>query len=165
MKVVKVTNEKWFRNAPFGDVKMLGIKCLGVPADRFMSTQSEQFKRALVRQMFIKKFQYGHEFEMEEISNPFGVPKRKRSRVSPVPSGEYRFVKNRLRCPKEDIRWEMMAVLQEKTTFEEAIAEFDGKYGKSLKFKSSGKSSFDFIGMINWALKSGWIEKEICDGT
>ena len=158
MKTVRIINERWFRTAPFHDVKMLGIKFLGVPADRFVSTQTENFKRALVRQMYNKQYgEYGKEFEIPESSNPFGAPKRRRSKVYPVFVGEYRFVKNGLRAQKEDIRWQMMEVVKKNTTFEAAIEEFANQYGSNTKFKTAGKLEFDFQGMLGWAEKLGWI--------
>lgn len=159
MKTIIIDDEKWFTKANFNDIKMLGIRALGIPATSFASKQSEQFKRALVRQTFVQNHDYGQVVNIQEISNPFGQPKRKRSRNVAVFKGEYRYIKNGLRAPQNDIRWEMMQVLGEKSTFEEAIAEFDRRYGSNTKFKSTGKSTFDFNAMIAWALKLKWIER------
>jgi hypothetical protein len=130
-----------------------------------MSKQSEQFQRALVRQMFVRNYEYGHEFEVEQLLNPFGVPKRKRERSASAPSGKYTFIKNRLRVPPGDIRWEMLEVLKKHTTFEDAYAEFDTKYGKGTKFKGSGTTMFSFVETCKFSLKSGWLEQEYEDGT
>lgn len=163
MKTIIIDDEKWFTTASFNDVKILGIRALGIPATSFNSTQSEHFKRSLVRQMFVQNYDYGQVVNIQEISNPFGQPKRKRSKNTSVLKGAYRYIKNGLRAPENDIRWEMMKVLEEKSSFEEAIAEFDRRYGANTKFKSTGKAMFDFHGMTTWALKNNWIER-IDDG-
>lgn len=159
MKTIIIDDEKWFTQASFNDIKMLGIRALGIPAASFSSTQSEQFKRALVRQTFVQKCDYGQVINIEEISNPFGQPKRKRSATKVDLVGKYAFIKNGLRAPDKDIRWEMMKVLEEHTSFEEATTEFDKRYGANTKFKSTGKAFFDFYGLTNWALKNNWIER------
>lgn len=162
MSTVIIQDEQWFKNASFKDIKMLGIRELGIPADRLTPSpgRSEQFLRSLVCQAYVRKNDYGQVVKIQEISNPFGQPKRKRSRTVSVYAGPYVYVKTGLRAPKDDIRWEMMSVLQEKSTFEEAQAEFDRRYGVNTKFKGTGKSTFDFIEFIGWSLKLGWIERE-----
>lgn len=165
MKTIIIDDENWFKKASFQDIKMLGIRVLGIPATCFMSKQSEEFKRALVRQTFVQKCDYGQVVKIEEISNPFGTPKRKRSRNLSVLEGEYVFIKNTCRAPKDDIRHEMMAVIQTHTTFENARADFDKRYGVNTKFKSTGKSMFDFESMLGWALKCGWIERRDENGS
>ena len=156
MKKIRVINNRWFKTAEFHEVKMLGIKHLNIPADRFITKQNENFKRVMVRMQYDRMFEYGKEFEIQEISNPFGVPKRRRSTATAL-SGEYTFVKNGLRAQKDDIRWEMMKVLKNNTTFEAANAEFASQYGSNIKFKSTGKLEFDFRSFMAWAEKCGWI--------
>lgn len=166
LKTIIIDDEGWFKKANMQDIRMLGIRGLGIPAESMMSKQSEHFKRSLVRQMFVQKYDYGQVVKIEEISNPFGQPKRKRSKTTAtILKGGYVFVKNTLRAPVGDIRHEMMAVIQEKSTFEDAIAEFDRRYGVNTKFKSTGKSMFDFNGFVGWALKCGWINRRDEDGT
>lgn len=163
MKTIKVQTEQWFSKAPFSDIKMLAIKHLGIPADRMDdSHKPEVSKRALARQVFNKNHQYGAEFEIIEPSNPFGkVPKRRSSVVAGGGLvGEYRFVKNGIRAPEGDIRWEMMAVLEKHTKFEDAIKEWESTAGSKSKFKSTGaKHEFNFIDQINWSVTRGWIIK------
>jgi hypothetical protein len=156
MKKIRVINSRWFKTAEFSDIKMLGIKHLHIPADKFLSRQNENFKRVLVRMVYEKQFEYGLEFEIQEISNPFGIPKRKRAATN-ILSGEYQVLNVRLRAPKDDIRWEMVKVLKGNTTFEAASAEFASQYGSNIKFKSTGKLEFDFKGFMAWAEKCGWI--------
>lgn len=157
MKTIKVANEGWFKSAPFHDVKMLGIKFLGVPAERFESKQAEHFKRAMVRQLYNKDHQYGEEFEIAVPDNPFGTPNKRQS-LSTKLVGPYAFVKNGLRAPEGDMRWEMMDCVAQNTTFEEANACWERDHG-SDKYKSTGALEYDFKGLIAWALKRGWIIK------
>lgn len=158
MKTIKVTEEKWFKNAPFSDVRMLGIKHLGIPADKFEGKQPEPFKRALVRQVFVKDHQYGEEFEVMEATNPFGKAKARPTTRSLELSGSYAFLKNGLRAPEGDIRREMMTLIGQHTEFSVLFSEADKVYGKT-KYKSTGKLEFDFRELVLWALKRGWIER------
>lgn len=157
MKTLIITDESWFKKASFQDIKMLGIRFLGIPADRFSSTQSEHFKRSLVRQVFVQKCDYGQVVTIEEINNQISTNKRKSKPRGTLPTGKYLFVQNRLRAPEGDIRHEMIKVLSWNNTFEDARADFDKKYGITTKFKSTGKLTFDFNSMVSWALKCGWI--------
>lgn len=158
MKTILIDDEKWFTRASFNDVKLLGIRGLGIPAKCFDSKQSDQFKRALVRQRFVQLCDYGQVVTIQELSNAFVPLKRKRTVSKTELTGEYRYMKCALRCPPNDIRWQMMEVLKENTDFSKAIQQFDKMYGSGTKFKSTGKQTFDFHGMIKWALKLGWIE-------
>jgi hypothetical protein len=155
MKTIKVTSEAWFKKAPFHDIKMLGIKHLGIPADRFENKQAEAFKRALVRQVYTKDHQYGEDFEITEPVNPFGTPK-KRVRLGEALKGDYAFVKNGLRAPDGDVRHTMMEYLQRFTTFESVIQAWDADHEEKT-FKSTGALTFTFQGFIGWALKRCWI--------
>jgi hypothetical protein len=155
MKTICVTSEAWFKKAPFHDVKMLGIKHLGIPADRFENKQAENFKRAMVRQVFTKDHQYGAEFEVAEPVNPFGTPK-KRGGTGEALKGGYAYVKCGLRAPEGDPRWDMDKCMAKHSTFEEAIECWNEEHG-TAKFKSTGALEYDFIGQLRWALKRGWI--------
>lgn len=160
VKIVKVANEGWFKQAPFADVKMVGIKYLTIPAERFAGKQPEPFKRALCRQMFKQLgFTYGQEFEiMDQPTNPFGQPKRKRS--TKTLSGTYSFVKNGLRAPEGDVRYDMMKVIERNTSFTEAIKDWENEgHAPNEKYRSTGKLEFTFKGLIEWALERGWIIK------
>jgi hypothetical protein len=163
MKTLKVLSEQWFTKAPFHEVKMLAIKHLGIPADRMDdSHKAETSKRALARQVFAKNHEYGSEFEIIEPSNPFGKVSKRRSSATPGMglSGEYRFIKNGIRAPEGDIRWEMMALLEKHTKFEDVLAEWDKTVGLKTRFKATGKThDFNFPEQINWALLRGWIVK------
>lgn len=162
MKIIKVVDENWFKKAPFADVKMVGIKHLGIPADRFAGKQPEPFKRAMVRQVFKQKeIPYGTEYEIMEVNNPFGQPKRRRSATT---SGdfEYVWVKNGIRTPKDDIRWEMMRIIEENTSLFNVIKAWESEgHLISDRYESTGekKSKFTFMMHFNFALKQGWIIK------
>lgn len=160
MKLVKVVNEGWFKTAPFSDVKMVGIKHLGIPADKFANKQPEGFKRALVRQTFKQKgLPYGTEFEIMEAVNPFGTPKRK-NRSSGELVGSYSFVKNGLRAPEGDIRHDMMTVMERNTSFSEAIKDWENEgHAPNEKYRTTGASEFTFKAQMEWAMKRGWIIK------
>ena len=155
MKTIKVTSEAWFKKAPFHDVKMLGIKHLGIPADRFENKQAEAFKRALVRQVYTKDHQYGEDFEITEPVNPFGTPK-KRVRLDDALKGDYAFVKNGLRGEPGSLRVEQVLVISECSTFEQAILRWKNEFSDE-KAPTSGKGLVSMSEMLRWALKRGWI--------
>jgi hypothetical protein len=163
MKVVKVLSEQWFSKAPFQEVKMLAIKHLGIPAAVMNDpNKQENFKRSMARQVFNKDHEYGGEYDILEAANPFGkVPKRKvTGSIGGGLTGEYRFVKCGMRAPEGDVRWQMMKVVEENTTFEAALAIWDKEAGIKTKFKATGdKHTFNFVEMVQWALKRGWIER------
>ena len=159
-KIIKVLTEQWFTKASFDEVRMLAIKHLNIPANTMNdSHKPEVSRRALARQVFVKSHQYGEEFDIIE-SNPFGAaPKRTtKSSTNNNLTGEYRFVKCGMRAPEGDIRWEMMKLLEENSSFEKVLADWDKTMGVSTKFKNTGKiGTFNFIDMIQWALTRGWI--------
>lgn len=161
MKLVKVVNEGWFKSAPFADVKMVGIKHLGIPAEKFTNNQPEGFKRALVRQVFKSKdFEYGAEFEIMEAANPFGTPKRRNRIGSDEMTGSYVWVKNGLRAPDGDIRHDMMKIMERNTDFAVAIKDWEGEgHAPGEKYRTTGASEFTFKAQMEWALKRGWIIK------
>ena len=162
MKTIKVLTEQWFTKASFNEVKMLAIKHLEVPASVMNdSHKPEGSRRAIARQVFNKSHEYGEEFEIIEPSNPFGkVPKRRTTSSSGGLDGEYRFVKCGMRAPDDDIRWQMMKVVEDNTKFEDAIAAWDKEAGAKTLFKSTGaKHQFNFIDQVKWALSRGWIIK------
>ncbi len=159
MKTITVANEGWFKSASFSDVETVGVKFLGIPAEKFSGKQPEHFKRAMVRQVFVKTHSYGESFEIHENANPFGTPKKRRgpkSRKS-LRTGHYTFIKNGLRAPEGDIRREMMELVGEHTDFESLFKAGSDKYGLATKFKSTGKLEFDFVGLVDWAVQRGWI--------
>jgi len=153
---ISIVAEDWFKNAPYYQVKMLGIKHLGIEATKFETKQPEGFKRALVRQVFVKSFDFGEEFDIRDEQNPFGAAP-KRNKPGTVCAGEYRYAKSGLRAPDTDIRWEMDEVMRENTTFEEAEAEWKKRHG-SHKFEI-GKMQVSFAMQFAWALRRGWIIK------
>jgi len=155
---IKIENQKWFQKAPLHQVIMLGIKHLVLPADRMNDTKKDEtFKRAMVRQAFTANHEYGAEFEIPEPVNPFGAVVKTRRGGQMI--GEYRFVKNGLRVPENDVRWEIAKVLEENTRFEDVTAYFDDKYGKGHVFKATEKQGFTIKDQLNWSLKRGWIIK------
>lgn len=161
MKIVKVVNEGWFKTAPFSDVKMVGIKHLDIPAEKFANNQPEGFKRALVRQVFKSKdLKYGTGFEIMEAVNPFGAPKRRNRAGDNGLIGTYSWVKNGLRAPEGDIRHDMMKVVERNTDFKLAIKDWEGEgHAPGEKYRSTGALEFTFKGLVEWALKRGWIIK------
>lgn len=161
MKEIKVTNEGWFKQAPFHDVKMLGIKFLDIPATAFENDKKpEHFKRALVRQAFVQKgHKIGEVFTIVEQPNPFGQPKKRRTVKNNDLTGEYKFVKNGLRAPSGDIRYELMDIIAKFSTFEQVVEEVENKYGKDHIFPTTGKLTFNIQSLLSWALKLGWIIK------
>lgn len=157
---IKVVNEGWFKSAKWFEVEMLGIKYLDIPAARLEGKQPEAFKRALVRQVYIKKFKYGDEFEIIDNSNPFGsVKKTRRTATDTTLTGGYKYVRCGLRAPDGDIRYELFEVFKKHHTFEDCIAEVDEKYGKGHKFNSTGALIFDVRSFLDWSLKRGWLIK------
>jgi len=161
MKIIKVVNEGWFKQAPFADVKMVGIKHLGIPAAKFANQQPEGFKRALVRQTFKQQgLEYGAEFEIMEAVNPFGSPKRKARAGNNSLVGTYSVVKFRLRVPEGDVRHDMNRVMERNTDFAEAIKDWENEgHAPNEKYRSTGASEFTFKAQMEWALKCGWIIK------
>ena len=163
MKTIRVLTDQWFTKATFNEVKMLAIKHLNVPADVMNdSHKPEGSRRAIARQVFNKSHEYGEEFEIIESSNPFGkVPKRRSTTPAGAGlEGEYRWVKCGMRAPEDDIRWQMMKVVEEHTKFEDAIVAWDKEAGAKTLFKSTGaKHQFNFIDQVKWALSRGWIIK------
>jgi hypothetical protein len=153
---INVANEVWFKEAPFHQVKMLGVKFLEIPAARFENKQAESFKRALVRQAYKAKHEYGEEFEIAEPVNPFGTPNRKSLSTKLV--GQYAFVKNGLRAPEGDTRWKMMECMARHTSFDEARKCWTEENG-TTRYKSTGALEYDFDGQMSWALRRGWIIK------
>jgi hypothetical protein len=160
MKIIVVKDENWFKKAPFADVKMVGIKHLGIPAEKFAGKQPEPFKRAMVRQVFAQKdLEYGIEFEIMEANNPFGQPKRRRSSDDSL-IGTYSWVKNGTRAPEGDVRHDMMTVIERNTSFQDAIKDWEGEgHVPGEKYRSTGVLEFTFKGLVEWALKRGWIIK------
>jgi len=156
MKLIKPQSEVWFKQAPFHEVKMLGIKHLGIPAEKFENKQPEGFKRALVRQVFVKDHEYGEEFEVIEPKNPFGTPGKRKSTSA---NYEYAFVKNGVRAPEGDIRHEMMRVIERNTSVKEALADWETDHTPGEKYHNTGKGVITFIDMISWSLLRGWIVK------
>jgi hypothetical protein len=163
MKVIKVLSEQWFKKASFDEVRLIAVRHLNIPADVMNDSHKEEnFKRAMARQVFNKEHEYPKEFEIVEISNPFGkVPKRRTSTaVAGGLTGEYRFIKCGMRAPEDDIRWQMMKTLENHNKFEDALKEWDKTTGVKTRFQSTGKShTFNFVEMVQWALKRGWIER------
>lgn len=162
MKTVIIENEKWFKTAPFYDVRILGITHLNIPPEKFEGKQPEPFKRALVRQVFTTHHEYGAQFDLTEPSNPFGKARvRKRQPVSEQLKGTYVYVRNGLRAKENDIRHEMMTAMSEHSNFETLISAWKEKHG-SMRYKSpkdNAKLEFDFENFVKWALRRGWIEK------
>ena len=158
MKSVKVLSEQWFKGAPFHEVKMVGIKHLGIPAEKFANKQPEAFKRALVRQTFVVKYEYGQEFEIIEAENPFGSPS-KRKTSGTTANYEYSFVNNGLRAPEGDIRHEMMEVIERNTSVKAAIADWETDHVPGEKYPNTGKNLITFEWQIQWSLLRGWIIK------
>jgi hypothetical protein len=157
MKLVKILAENWFKNAPFHEVKMVGIKHLGIPAEKFENKQPEGFKRALVRQTFVASHEYGEEFEIIEPPNPFGTPGKRK--VGGSASYDYSFVKNGLRAPDGDIRHEMMAVIERNASVKAAIADWETDHTPGEKYPNTGKGLIAFADMLSWAQARGWIIK------
>lgn len=154
--IIKVANEIWFKQAPYYHVKMLGIKHLGVPAERFETKNQESSKRALVRQVYRSKYdKYGIEFEIPETTT---VTKRRTANNNTL-TGEYTTSKIGLRAPKEDVRWELLAIIQKNKTFEEVIASVEEKYGEKHQFPTTGEMTFDIQSFLSWSIKRGWIIK------
>jgi hypothetical protein len=158
MKLVKILSEQWFKNAPFHEVKMVGIKHLGIPAEKFENKQPEGFKRALVRQTFAAKHDYGEEFEIIEPSNPFGTPGKRKS-PGTTANYEYSFVKNGLRAKEGDIRHEMAEVIARNTSVKAAIADWETDHTPGEKYAKEGKGFFTFADQLAWSLTRGWIIK------
>jgi hypothetical protein len=158
MKSVKVLSEQWFKGAPFHEVKMVGIKHLGIPAEKFANKQPEAFKRALVRQTFVVKYEYGQEFEIIEAENPFGSPS-KRKTPGTTANYEYSFVNNGLRAPEGDIRHEMMEIIERNTSVKAAIEDWETNHPPGEKYPNTGNGVFTFKDLINWSLLRGWIIK------
>ena len=158
MKLIKPLSEQWFKNAPFHEVKMLGIKHLNIPADKFENKQPEGFKRALVRQVFVKDHEYGEEFEIIEPPNPFGTPDKRKSGGGSA-NYEYSFVKNGLRAPDGDIRHEMMEVITRNTSVKAAVADWETDHTPGEKYQKEGKGLYTFVEQIAWSLTRGWIVK------
>jgi hypothetical protein len=160
MKIIVVKDENWFKKAPFADVKMVGIKHLGIPAEKFAGKQPEPFKRAMVRQVFAQKdLEYGIEFEIMEANNPFGQPKRKRSNGGTL-TGTYSWVKNGIRAPEGDVRHDMMRVIERNDSFEEAIKDWQNEgHAPGEKYKNTGQNMITFEWQIQWSLMRGWIIK------
>ena len=105
MKEITVNSENWFKIASWHDVKMLGLKHLAIPAENLDSKQSEQFKRSLVRQVYMKDHEFGEKFDVMPVANPFGkAPKRKTRPAGEALTGEYAVVRNGLRAPEGDVQ-------------------------------------------------------------
>lgn len=163
MRLVKVTNEGWFKKADWADVKAIAIRHLNVPAEVLV----DETKRSLVRQKFKQDgHKYGEEFEIaDKAVNPFGIAKRRTVNTSPNKgmTGPYRFIKNGLRAPEGDIRHQMMETIARCTSFEELFKEWE-KEGHTLNEKyrkgEGKKTEFVFREFIDWSLKRGWIEGE-----
>jgi len=158
MKSIKVLSEQWFKGAPFHEVKMLGIKHLGIPAEKFENKQPEAFKRALVRQTFVASHEYGEEFEIIEPPNPFGTP-GKRKTPGTTANYDYSFIKNGIRAPEGDIRHEMMEVIGRNTSVKAAIADWETDHTPGEKYPNTGKNLITFEWQIQWSLTRGWIIK------
>lgn len=165
MELIKVVNEQWFKTAPFEQVMMLGIKYFNIPAEKFENKQAEHFKRAMVRQVFVKGgHQYGEEFEIyikpKVETNPFGKAKPSKKYVSNEHlSGTYSWVKSGLRAEENDIRHEMIKVIEHNSTIKDCISEWYGTHDKERYPTKGGKLTFSFEDMIKWAFKCGWILK------
>lgn len=154
---IKIKDEKWFKATDWTTVKLFASQILGVSPDKLEGKQPEAFKRALVRQVYIKTHEYGVEFELNKPANPFGKVPRRRSSTTGGLTGEYTYVKSGLRAPEGDIRWDMDKCMQEHTTFESAIAAWEQSHGRT-RYKATGdKLEFDFKKQLNWALRRGWI--------
>jgi hypothetical protein len=158
MKLVKILAENWFKNAPFHEVKMVGIKHLGIPAEKFENKQPEGFKRALVRQTFNAGHEYGEEFEIIEPPNPFGTPGKRKTGSE---NYEYSFVRNGLRLPHTDFRWEMLAVIARNTSWKDAVADWETDHKPNERYvkPTEKKTTVSFKEQIAFALKQGWIIK------
>lgn len=153
---IKVSNEGWFKTAPFHDVKMLGVKYLGVPAERFDSKQAEHFKRAMVRQVYNKSHVYGEEFEIVEPENPFGAPK-KRQLLGFKLAGPYVYVACTQRVPSTDIRWKMIEVVKKHTELSACQKELTETF--EAEYPTNKEKTFKTKEYLSWCLKCGWIMK------
>jgi hypothetical protein len=160
---VTVKNEAFFKEQDFETIRKLAIHGLSIQPDKLAGKQPEHFKRAMIRQVFVKNHSYGEEFDLPEeqkpYSNPFGKPRRK-VKSTTVLSGEYKFNKNGLRATEGDIRNEMMKVIENNTSFEAASEEWHKSHSHGEKYQvPNGKLLFTFEAQIQWALKLNWIER------
>jgi hypothetical protein len=163
MRLVKVANEGWFKQAEWADVKAVAIRHLNIPADVLV----DETKRTLVRQKYKQDgHKYGEEFDVaDKAVNPFGIAKRRSVNMSAHKAmvGTYRFIKNSLRAPEGDIRHQMMATIERCTSFEELFKEWE-KEGHTLNEKyrkgEGKKTYFVFREFVEWSIKREWIEVE-----
>lgn len=158
VKIV-VANEGWFVQAPYAHIETLGIRYLDIPADKFEGSRPENFKRALVRQRYKERgLKYGDEFEYEDSDNR--VVKRKKKAVGHT-NYEYVYMRAALRCPENDIRWQMDATIKRNNSLESALADWvsQGHTADKMYSKKEGtKGTFTFVDQLNWYMKCGWIK-------